>query len=76
MDVQQQAYLNSGGQHCPACGSEDIAALGGFEADINAAWQRVVCEAEDCKAEWNDLYTLTGFSDLIVPEKADAQSPS
>jgi len=52
-------YLAHGGTQCPFCGSYDIT---GDEVNIDAgsAWQDVFCN--DCPAEWQDTYNLTGYA--------------
>jgi hypothetical protein len=52
-------YVAHGGTQCPFCGSHDIT---GDEVNIDAgsAWQDVFCN--DCAAEWQDTYTLTGYA--------------
>jgi hypothetical protein len=52
-------YLAHGGTQCPFCGSRDTA---GDEVNIEAgsAWQDRFCN--DCSADWQDTYTLTGYA--------------
>lgn len=47
--------------HCPHCGSEDVEG-GEVNVDAGGAWQEVTCN--ECGATWNDVYKLTGFSEL------------
>lgn len=54
-------YLARGGNCCPSCGSGDISGSS-ITVDGREAYQQVTCS--DCNAEWNDMYTLTGHSDL------------
>ena len=62
---QANTYVQEGGVHCPACGSEGIegtfVTTGGGEAS-----QEMRCLA--CEARWTDIYTL--HSVLIDREAA------
>lgn len=58
-------YAEAHGAFCPACQSSDIEG-GTFEADNNYAWRRVKCLR--CGASWNDVYKLTGYNNLMLPE--------
>lgn len=55
---KKAAYLESGGNACPFCGSDDVESSGQIQADSNIAWQQVDCLA--CDESWEDIYTLTG----------------
>lgn len=55
---------------CPACLSERICGTGEREHNGNETTQRVFCE--DCGAEWNDVYKLTGYDNLVLPEQKPA----
>lgn len=54
-----EEYVAHGGNHCPACGSEN---LEGGHVSIHAgrAVQEVTCD--DCCAEWEDNYKLVGYA--------------
>lgn len=58
--MTNEQYLAQGGTRCPFCGSLQIE---GQEVNIDAgnAWQDMTCN--DCHAEWQDTYTLTGYAD-------------
>lgn len=58
---QRNKYLSEGGSHCPYCDCTDISS-GAFEADATVGWQNVVCH--NCKAEWQDIWELTGVEEL------------
>ena len=58
---QIKQYVNGGYNRCPYCYSTEIEA-GSYEFDDNYAWAIVVCN--DCNEEWNDIYTLTGISEV------------
>jgi|WetSurSiteA1Bulk_404760.scaffolds.fasta_scaffold773768_1 hypothetical protein len=55
-------YLKSDGLLCPFCGSSYIVA-GDIEFEVAEVWQDVRCN--DCKKEWNEVYTLTRIEPLI-----------
>ena len=61
----QQLYVEKLGLVCPNCGSPHINSEDGIDADGGCAWQNVYCE--DCDARWQDVYTLTGYDNLVVP---------
>jgi RNA polymerase subunit RPABC4/transcription elongation factor Spt4 len=69
---QQVAYLADSNK-CPFCGTDEIEAQVGFEADWSPddmqVWQIVFCMDDDCSRQWRDIYTLTGVED------ADDQPP-
>lgn len=52
-------YKQNGGNKCPFCESENIEGDGQVQTDSTYAWQKIICL--DCKKEWEDQYTLTGF---------------
>ena len=54
-------YMTNGACKCPVCHSEEIEG-GPIEIDAGQAWQPMSCNA--CPATWNDVYKLTGFSEL------------
>lgn len=61
-------YVAAGGSLCPHCGSRDV--VGGcIEVDGATAFQAIQCQA--CESDWVDLYTLKGFTDLVVNESGD-----
>ena len=53
---QKQDYIESGGNRCPHCGSDNIEG-GSFNTDSSKAWQGVWCV--NCHEEWVDVYTLS-----------------
>lgn len=60
-----KAYTVKGGCRCPACGDERIEAQHVEVAD-GAASQDVTCT--ECGTTWTDLYKLTGYINLEIPE--------
>lgn len=59
---QKKKYIDSGGSKCPYCNSENISAVGCFNADVNSAWRKVACD--DCGEVWNDVYRLIDAEEL------------
>ncbi len=56
--MTKEEYVACAGQVCPLCGSDNIAA-GKLDSEGREAWQEVKCN--NCKARWNDIFTLTGY---------------
>jgi len=63
--MTQDEFVAHSGNSCPACW-EQSAEAGSLEADGDCAWALVKCTK--CKAEWEEEYLLTGYSDLILWE--------
>jgi transposase-like protein len=63
-EEMKKAYLESGGNYCPVCRSEDIEATGGFDFEGGYVYENIVCN--NCNSEWTDEYTLTGL--LLLDE--------
>jgi len=59
--LNEKKYLESGGNICPYCGSDDLN-TGNVQTDSGIAWQDVECDG--CGSEWRDLYTLTGVEEV------------
>ena len=55
-------YVARRGVCCPSCGSTEDTSGSQLTVDNGTASQPMVCGA--CDAEWADMYTLTGYSDL------------
>ena len=52
---------------CPACRSDNIQSEMYWNGcDGHALVQRADCL--DCEADWYEVYTLTGYEDLTIPE--------
>ena len=51
-------WTKAGGDHCPACGSEDGQYWGPLEIEGTNAIQECSC---DCGAEWRAVYVLDGY---------------
>ena len=60
-DITQQSYLEGGGDHCPACKSDEIEG-GSVQVDTGSAWQSMNCNS--CEATWNAVYNLVSYSEL------------
>jgi hypothetical protein len=56
--MSQKEYLARDGGCCPFCKSVDIEG-GSVEINAGVATQEVMCN--ECDAEWEDTYVLTGF---------------
>jgi len=56
-EEDKQEYLNSRGNICPYCRSDNISATGYMNADDLTAHRKVECF--ECGEEWLDVYTLT-----------------
>lgn len=63
-------YAARGGVVCPACGGSDVSG-DSVEIDAGGASQSVSCD--DCDATWVDVYKLTGYTDLEVPEQEEEE---
>lgn len=61
--LSNPAYLAKGGGVCPNCRSDQIEG-GSIGVDGPVAVQPVVCN--DCDAQWNDVYHLAGYTDLVA----------
>ena len=64
-DNDVKDYVKAGGVVCPVCGSESVEG-DGLEVDAGTATQEVNCT--ECKATWEDRYTLTSYEDLEEPD--------
>jgi uncharacterized Zn finger protein len=60
--LTEEEYVAKAGEMCPACGGDNVMAVGVIEACGRIAWQPVECE--DCGATWNDCWILTSYSGL------------
>lgn len=61
-----EKYLKSGGVRCPLCNSTNINSNSRIEANNGCAWQNIKCD--NCKGEWINIYTLTGYKDIVIPD--------
>jgi hypothetical protein len=61
--LNDKAYLNQGGNICPACQSDQTES-GPIETDGAVVTQEVTCN--NCGASWKDFYKLTGYIDLVI----------
>lgn len=62
----QTAYL-ANSYACPFCESRDIEGGSTLEVDGRTAWQEITCL--QCRARWNDLFTLSGIEVLDDPNR-------
>jgi transposase-like protein len=60
--MTQKEYLKHNGTLCPNCKSDNITA-GPLETDGMVGWANAKCD--DCEFEWQDLWKLTGWSDIL-----------
>jgi hypothetical protein len=58
--ITDKEYVDAGGSCCPSCKGKEIEG-DAISVDGGIAWQEIKCLG--CGASWNDLYTLTGYSD-------------
>ena len=63
MAKTNEEYIKISGQQCPSCDSYETASLDQVSTDGGTAWYEVECKS--CKATWQDIYTLTGYDNLI-----------
>jgi hypothetical protein len=57
--MDDEEYLNAGGNICPFCNSKEIQEVGTTNIEDGVGWQLIECL--DCDNEWIDTYALTGF---------------
>jgi transposase-like protein len=70
MPQTNEEFVQSCGNKCPSCQSENISAED-FEPEGAHAWRPVSCD--DCGASWNETYSLTGYSELEPANETDNQ---
>ena len=58
---QKNQYLLSGGEHCPYCGSDNIAS-GEFNTDGDSAWRTPDCVI--CGRVWREVYTMVDVEEV------------
>ena len=61
-DSLQKLYLKSHGRICPHCGGNDVETTGTVDTDSD--WHKEEVGCNDCKATWDDVYTLQGFENV------------
>lgn len=59
----EKSYVESGGNHCPVCGSSDISS-DRVEIDGSQGYGNVTCNK--CNSTWTDIYRLTGIDNVEV----------
>lgn len=64
-------YVKREGAKCPNCGSGNIGADSVEGCGDFIVFATVRCYV--CTADWADEYTLTGFGNLSVPDKAKSK---
>lgn len=57
---------------CPNCRSRDIESKSDIQSDGDTSTQSVECL--DCGSTWVEIYNLSGYENLEVPNKAEVQS--
>ncbi|MEK6832779.1 MAG: hypothetical protein AABY32_01915 [Nanoarchaeota archaeon] len=60
MKKREKEYLESGGNICPFCNSEDITA---GPVEFNSIQGFRDCECKTCKEAWQEHYSLSGISE-------------
>lgn len=61
-------YVLHAGCVCPVCGSDDVVSDGpDGEYDYNKIGMR--CHCDSCDATWDEIYTLTGYDNLVEEEQ-------
>ena len=64
--MTDEEYIQQAGSKCPFCLSNQVSA-DRPEADGDYAWAE--CSCGDCRMQWSDVYTLTGFTPDMEHEK-------
>jgi hypothetical protein len=59
-------YVSKQGYVCPNCHSDEITETDCFNRDDNYGWQN--CSCEICGARWRDIWHLSGYDSLEIPE--------
>lgn len=59
MPMTNEEYVLRRGGCCPFCGSYHLRGRS-IQVEGSVAWQEVVCYV--CDEEWQDIYTLTGYT--------------
>lgn len=63
-DAQVKKYVESGGNHCPVCGSENISSA---KQTYEAQYKDVNCD--DCKATWTEEYKLVHVDNVLTEDE-------
>ena len=61
--LTSEEYVARKGIVCPVCQSDDVEITECAQFDGDVCSQQ--CECEYCCSRWTDLYTLTGYTDLV-----------
>lgn len=64
--ITSKEYVARKGSICPACDSINIDGTG--RNNYDGDWHSVGIRCMACGAEWDDIYTLSGYGGLDVPE--------
>ena len=73
MTLTPEQYVEQSGMACPNCGDTRFGFCLDREASVNANFVSTEVACNQCKATWKDEFTLTGYTNLTVPEEeADA----
>lgn len=62
MSLNSGEYVKRSGAHCPNCESANIEADGDINSDGD--WMSSQIHCNDCGADWEDVYTLSGYETL------------
>jgi hypothetical protein len=56
-------YLDSGGNRCPFCQSENISAIGPIENNEDIQLTQII-QCDKCLKKWRDILTLTDIEEI------------
>lgn len=75
-EVEEDLYVKNSGSYCPNCQSTELEGIGEINADGD--WMSSEIKCNNCGARWTDIYTLSGYDNLEVPESPvlEPQSPT
>lgn len=59
-----KTYIDSGGNTCPNCQSDNIGVTDSISFDSGIGWQPILCS--NCSTTWHDDYILTSISKLDI----------
>lgn len=62
-------YVKVKGYKCPVCESQNLTTHGNVECGDGGATDSIECLS--CNATWTDVYVLTGYSKLEVPDVSE-----
>ena len=59
-----QAYVDTGGIHCPYCESDQLT---GHSLDLEAGHVWLAASCQSCDRRWEEQYTLAGVREITPP---------